>query len=277
MNFKELYDLADYKDSLGMCFNGDCLDLMKNIPDKSIDMILCDLPYGTTKCKWDNIIPFDKLWEQYNRIIKDNGAIILFGKEPFSSLLRCSNLDMYKYDWIWVKDTKSNFAQSGFQPLNNIELISVFSNGYARNFPKGSEMLKQCMIYNPQMTDGDEYKIPKATKTTSIFAENHKNGKYEHKARDTSKRFPYNLIKFNTDKDKLHPTQKPIALLEYLIKTYTDENMIVLDNTMGSGSTCVACQNTNRKYIGIEKDEEYFDVATNRLKENKTMNGEKVK
>ena len=246
-------------------YNGDCLEVMREIKDKSVDMVLCDLPYGTTKCRWDVVLPFDKLWEQYNRIIKDNGAIVLFGKEPFSSQLRVGNLDMYKYDWIWRKDTKSNFPQAGFQPLNNTEDIIVFSKGYARNFQKGSDKIKKIMIYNPQMIDGEEYKIPKASKTTSIFGENHKNGKYEHKIRDTSKRYPYNLLDFKTDKDKLHPTQKPIALLEYLVKTYTVESQVVLDNTMGSGSTGVACVNTGRNFIGIELDETYFNIAKERI------------
>lgn len=246
---------------------GDCLELMKDIPDKSIDMILCDLPYGTQKsngCKWDIIIPFDKLWEQYKRIIKDNGAVVLFGKEPFSSLLRISNLEMYKYDWIWEKDAKSNFMQSNYQPLNNIEMISVFSKAYAREI---KDKLK--MIYNPQFTIGEKYKIPKMSKTTEIFSSNHKNGKYEHKDRDTSLRYPYVTLKFNVvrGKDKLHPTQKPTDLLEYLIKTYTNEGEMVLDNCMGSGSTGIACIHTNRNFIGMELDENYFNIAKNRIDE----------
>lgn len=246
-------------------WHGDCLELMKNISDKSIDMILCDLPYGTQKnngCKWDVIIPFEPLWEQYSRIIKDNGAICLFGKEPFSSLLRISNLSMYKYDWIWGKDTKSNFMQANYQPLNNIEIISVFSKAYAREI---KDKIK--MVYNPQFEKGEEYKIPKSTKTTEIFASNHKNGKYEHKIRDTSLRYPYVTLEFKSikGKDKLHPTQKPVPLLEYLIKTYTNEGDIVLDNCMGSGSTGVACKNLNRKFIGIELDENYFNIAKERI------------
>ena len=162
---------------------GDCLDVMKEIPDESVDLILCDLPYGTTKCKWDIVIPFDKLWEQYNRLIKEDGAIVLFGKEPFSSQLRMSNLEMYKYDWIWVKDTKSNFMQANHQPLNNVELISVFGKGYVRSIKD-----KVMMTYNPQFTEGKEYKLPKVSKTTDLFGENHKNGVYKHYERDTSKR-----------------------------------------------------------------------------------------
>ena len=239
---------------------GDCLTEMKNIPDKSIDMILCDLPYGTTQCKWDSVIPFDKLWEQYNRLIKEDGAIVLFGKEPFSSQLRISNLEMSKYDWIWVKDTKSNFMQANHQPLNNVELISVFGKGYVRNIKD-----KVMMTYNPQFTEGKKYKLPKVSKTTDLFGENHKNGVYKHYERDTSKRYPYNIIQFNMDKPKVHPTQKPIALLEYLIKTYTNENAVVLDNCMGSGSTGVACKHLNREFIGIEKEGKYFEIAKQRI------------
>ena len=241
---------------------GDCLERMKEIPDGSIDMILCDPPFGTTKLKWDIVIPFEPLWEQYERVIKDNGAIVLFGKEPFSSLLRTSNLNRYKYDWVWRKDTKSNFMQANYQPLNNIELISVFSKGYARKIKD-----KPMMVYNPQFTKGKKYAIPKMTKTTDIFKQNHKNGVYKHYDRDTSKRYPYNILEFNVDKGKpkIHPTQKPVALLEYLIKTYTNDGETVLDNCMGSGSTGVACINTNRNFIGIELNDNYFNIAEERI------------
>ena len=244
---------------------GDCLELMKDIPDGSVDAIICDLPYGTQKrngVKWDIIIPFEPLWEQYKRIIKDDGAIVLFGKEPFSSLVRCSNLDMYKYDWVWEKDAKSNFMQANYQPLNNVESISVFSKAYAREIKKYTKMK-----YNPQFSIKDAYKIPKPSKTTEIFQANHKNGKFEHKQRDTSLRYPYVTIKFNVvkGKQKKHPTQKPVELLEYLIKTYTNEGDTVLDNCMGSGTTGVACKNLNRNFIGMELDEEYFKIAQNRI------------
>ena len=240
---------------------GNCLELMKEIPDKSIDMILCDLPYGTTACKWDAIIPFEPLWEQYKRIIVDIGAVVLFGKEPFSSRLRISNLEMYKYDWIWIKDTKSNFMQANNQPLNNIEMISVFSKAYARQIKN-----KPIMKYNPQFSNGNRYSIPKDSEVTDLFKQNHKNGIYTHYKRDTSKRYPYNTLRFNIDKPKIHPTQKPVALLEYLIKTYTNEGETVLDNCMGSGSTGVACINTNRNFIGYELDEKYFEIAEKRIK-----------
>lgn len=241
-------------------FCGDCLEIMPKLKDNSIDLILCDLPYGTTKCKWDVIIPFEKLWKEYIRLIKEDGAIVLFGKEPFSSQLRVSNIEMYKYDWIWVKDTKSNFMQANHQPLNNIELISVFGKGYVREIKD-----KVMMTYNPQFVEGKEYRLPKESKTTDLFGENHKNGVYKHYERDTSQRYPYNILEFNIDKPKIHPTQKPVALLEYLIKTYTNENAVVLDNCMGSGSTGVACLNSGREFIGIEKEQKYFKIAQSRL------------
>jgi site-specific DNA-methyltransferase (adenine-specific) len=222
---------------------------MKKIPDGSIDMILCDLPYGTTACKWDVIIPFDKLWEQYNRIIKDNGAIVLFGSEPFSTLLRYSNLKMYKYDWIWEKEQGANFMLCKYQPYKVHEIISVFS--------------KKKHLYIPQMTEGKPYVSGKGTSgdiTRNVTKIQTKNN---------GTRYPRSIQRFNTDKAKgsFHPTQKPVALLEYLIKTYTNEGDVVLDNCMGSGSTCVAAVNTNRHYIGFELDEKYFDIACQRLDE----------
>lgn len=243
---------------------------MKRIDDKSIDMILCDLPYGTTKCKWDIIIDFELLWEQYNRIIKDNGAIVLFAKEPFTSLLICSNIEMFKYRWNWLKDTKSNFMQANYQPLNNEEDIVVFSKAYAREI---KDKIK--MIYNPQYTEGKAYKLPKESKTTDLFNDNHKNGVYKHYERDTSKRYPFVTINFNMDKPKIHPTQKPVALIEYMIKTYTKEGDLVLDNCMGSGTTAIGCINTNRNYIGFEKDDTYFEIARNRIQE--TTDSQRVK
>ena len=244
---------------------GDCLERMKEIPDGSIDMVLTDPPYGTTACKWDSVIPFEPMWEQLKRVTKKNGAIVLFGKEPFSSTLRLSNVDQFKYDWYWRKDTKSNFPQASFQPLNNIEIISIFSDGYARNFPSGSHLKSKIMKYNPQMTCGEGYNIPKESKTTGIFNTNHRGGKYKHNVRDTTKRFPYNTISFNVDKPRLHPTQKPVPLMEYLIKTYTNEGETVLDFTMGSGTTGVAAKNLNRSFIGIELDETYFNIAKDRI------------
>ena len=224
---------------------GDCLELMKEIPDGSIDMILCDLPYGTTACKWDTIIPFDKLWEQYNRIIKDNGAIVLFGSEPFSTLLRYSNLKMYRYDWIWKKNNSTGFQLANKRPLKDYETISVF--------------YKKQPTYNPQglIPYGKTNKRKSAGDNWSEMLSNEYIQQYTN--------YPKQIQEFSYDKQRFHSTQKPVALLEYLIKTYTNEGDIVLDNCMGSGSTCVACVNTNRRYIGFELDEKYFKIAKQRI------------
>lgn len=248
-----------------LLYKGDCLELMNNIKNKSVDMILCDLPYGTTACSWDVIIPFDKLWEQYNRIIKDNGAIVLFGSEPFSSALRMSNLKMYKYDWIWVKSTGSNFATLKYQPMKEHEIVSVFSKGTHNYYPIKEER-----------RGNEKGKIRKATREKSIGGNGGEIYGFINKDRDTRSygelRFPSSVQFFanRNPKDRgLHPTQKPIALLEYLIKTYTNEDEWVLDNCMGSGSTGVACINTNRNFIGIEKDDKYFEIAEQRIEESK--------
>jgi DNA modification methylase len=238
---------------------GDCLERMKEIGDKSIDMILCDLPYGTTACKWDIIIPFDKLWEQYKRIIKDNGAIVLFGAEPFSSLLRISNLNMYKYDWKWVKDNATNFLNKKFQPGKISEDIMIFGN-MATSYSKNGNM-----TYNPQISMGNPYRTKNNVhrKTNAVIRSEINNVITDN----NGTRLPNNILYFKRDKIKNHPTQKPVALLEYLIKTYTNEGEMVLDNTMGSGSTGVAAVNTNRRFIGIEKDEKYYDISCKRIKE----------
>ena len=230
---------------------GDCLELMKEIPDKSIDMILCDLPYGTTACKWDVIIPFDKLWEQYNRIIKDNGAIVLFGSEPFSTNLRMSNFKNYRYDWIWKKPKGSGFLNAKKMPLKSHEIISVF--------------YKKLPTYNPQFSKGEPYKNEQGY--VGEYLNKNKNMK-RVKTENTGFRYPKSVIDFSIQTG-YHPTQKPVALLEYLIKTYTNENEVVLDNCMGSGSTGVACINTNRRFIGFELDEKYFEIARKRIEEAK--------
>ncbi len=234
-------------------YKGDCLEVMNNIEDKSIDMILCDLPYGTTKCKWDIIIPFDELWKQYNRIIKDNGVIALFGKQPFTSLLVTSNLKMFKYEIIWDKKCASNPMLAKKQPLQKHESICVF--------------YKKQPTYNPQMTKGEKWKRGGNTKTKSIHTETPVNvGR--RKSDTTEMKYPKSIVTYSTaDRTKklLHPTQKSVALLEYLVKTYTNENETILDNCMGSGSTGIACVNVNRKFIGIEKEEGYFNVAQERI------------
>jgi len=232
---------------------GDCLIEMQNIPDDSVDLILTDPPYGTTACKWDSVIPFDLMWEQLNRIIKPNGAIVLFGSEPFSSLLRCSNIKDYKYDWIWEKSKASNFVLAKKQPLKAHEVISVFHS----------------KIYNPQKTQGKPYNKGREKRSgnlTGFLTEvtNSNNHLLENK---TGLRNPRSVQYFVTAEreGKHHPTQKPVALMEYLIKTYTNEHETVLDFTMGSGTTGVACKNTNREFIGIEKDEDYFNIAKSRI------------
>jgi DNA modification methylase len=226
--------------------HGDCLELMKDIPDKSIDMILCDLPYGTTRNKWDSVIPFDKLWEQYERIIKDNGAIVLFSQMPFTAKLICSNLKLFKYEWIWEKDNSTGFLNAKKMPLKIHENICVF--------------YKSPPCYNPQMRKGFKpYKCKHGAQSDNYG--------WHNKVWSVSdgERYPVDLIKLNRDKSKIHPTQKPVALLEYLIKTYTNEGDIVLDNCMGSGSTGVACVNLNRSFIGMELEEEYFEIAKERI------------
>lgn len=235
-------------------YHGDCLEIMKDIHDKSIDLILCDLPYGTTACKWDKIIPFDKLWEQYNRIIKDNCAIILFCKEPFTSKLITSNIKGFKHKWIWNKKQSGNFALVKYMPLQICEDIAVFC--------KNGDKVR----YYPIMRKGKARwkggsKKPLQTAGGLLNPKTY-NDLY----------YPTNILEFANCRNKkeiLHPTQKPIDLLEYLIKTYTRENEIVLDNCMGSGSTGVACLNTNRNFIGIELDENYFNIAKDRIEKSK--------
>ena len=225
---------------------GDCLEIMKDIPDKSIDMILCDLPYGTTKNKWDSIIDLTELWCGYERIIKDNGAIVLFSQMPFTAELVHSNLKLFRYEWIWEKENGTGFLNAKKMPLKIHENILVF--------------YKKLPIYNPQMRTGFKpYKCKQGRHSTNY-------GAYEqgHITESNGERYPIDIIEFKKDTG-LHPTQKPVALLEYLIKTYTNEGDVVLDNCMGSGSTGVACVNTNRNFIGIELDEKYFEIAKNRI------------
>lgn len=244
-------------------YQGDCLEIMKQIPDKSIDMILCDLPYNTTSCKWDKLIPVEQLWNEYERIIKDDGAIVLFGTEPFSSKMRLSNEKLYKYDYKWIKSKVGNFLNAKNSPMKKYEDIMVFSKGTIAN---GS---KRLMKYYPQgliEVNRECSNKGKSRKGTTIEDRPSRQGNYVQKFTN----YPNNILNFNSE-DGLHPTQKPVALLEHLIKTYTNENEIVLDNCMGSGSTGVACLNTNRKFIGIELDEKYFEIAKNRIENHKSI------
>lgn len=228
---------------------GDCLELMKTIPDGSADLILTDPPYGVTACKWDSVIPFEPMWAELKRIIKPNGAIVLFGSEPFSSALRMSNIKQYKYDWIWDKVKTGNPLNAKIMPLNRTENISVFIGG--KNF------------YYPIKTKRDK---PKSSGNVAKGGTKCFNGLKQENRVYTDK-YPTNLLTFSnaSQRGKVHPTQKPVALLEYLIKTYTQENETVLDFTMGSGSTGVAAKNLNRSFIGIELDEKYFNIAKERI------------
>jgi len=237
--------------------HGDCMKLMFDLPDNSVDMVLADPPYGTTACKWDSVIPFELMWEQLNRVIKPNGAIVLFGSEPFSSALRMSNIKNYKYDWIWEKHKPSNFMLANKRPMEYHELISVF-------------YIKQ-PTYNKQLEEREgsgnaryKYKVNNSNRkiqgTNKIYSGN----KTEY---NKNLKNPKSIKFFSSGRaqDLLHPTQKPVALMEYLIKTYTNENELVLDFTMGSGTTGVAAKNLNREFIGIELDEDYFKIATDRI------------
>ena len=241
---------------------GDCLERMKEIPDGSVDLILTDPPYGTTACKWDSVIPLEPMWNELKRIIKPNGAIVLFGSQPFTSVLVASNLKMFKYEWIWEKAVGSNFAALKYQPMKEHENILVFCKGTTVYNPikeerKGSGKQRQKAGYANSKATAKTGQfiggIMDATKRTNDYEE---------------LRYPSSIQYFNNrDKDRgMHPTQKPVALMEYLIKTYTNEGETVLDFTMGSGTTGVACTNTNRKFIGIERDDKYFDISVKRIK-----------
>ncbi|HCJ6508850.1 TPA: site-specific DNA-methyltransferase [Acinetobacter baumannii] len=226
--------------------HGDCLEMMKSIPDGSVDLILTDPPYGTTQCKWDSVIPFDLMWVELKRIIKPNGAIVLFGSEPFSSMLRCSNLKMFKYDWIWKKPKGTGHLNAKKQPMRDTEVISIFYE-------------KQC-CYNPQFSTGKPFNNKRGKNATQY-------GKHKPENEiNKGARYPKQCLKFGVvERGTVHPTQKPVPLLEYLIKTYTQEGELVLDFTMGSGTTGVACVNTARKFIGIELDDNYFNIAKERI------------
>jgi len=235
-------------------YNEDCLIGMQRIPDKSIDMILCDLPYGTSACKWDVVIPFEPLWEQYKRIIKDRGAIVLFGSEPFSSYLRMSNIKQYKYDWVWDKHIPRGFQTAKYRPMNRHENIMVFGDGAIKYYP--------IMILRDKPVKVKNYSKKDKTSSNDI-------GKYNDSSREFvyTHRNPDTIIEglWEANAGKVHPTQKPVPLMEYLIKTYTNEGELVLDNCIGSGTTAIACINTNRNYIGFELDKGYFEIAQNRI------------
>ena len=239
---------------------GDCLEKMKDIPDGIFDMILCDLPYGSSGCKWDVVIPFTVLWERYLKVIKDNGAIVLTASQPFTSLLVMSNIYMFRYRWIWEKEQGGNFQLAKLQPLNTVEDICVFSKAKTANGAKENMRYFPIMIPNliPTKSGGNP----------SVSDLLHKNSMIALK-KTYNESYPKSILRFNKEHSsrRLHPTQKPLPLFEYLVKTYTTEGDTVLDNCMGSGTTGVACKNLNRNFIGIELDPEYFKIAEKRINE----------
>lgn len=234
---------------------------MNNIPDKSVGMILCDLPFGITSSKWDKAIPFEPLWEQYKRIIKTNGAICLFGAEPFASELRTSNIDWFKYDWVWIKNNAVGFVNAKLKPMNKHEVICVFSEGKTSNGNKNNmPYFPQGLIpYNKEARSGNKKGKDNTYWRPSLKSSNE--GGYIQEFTN----YPTTVLQFNKVQKAVHPTQKPVPLLEYLIQTYTNDGEIVLDNCMGSGSTGVACVNTNRNFTGIELNKEYFNIAKERI------------
>ena len=231
---------------------GDCLEVMKDIPDKSIDMILCDLPYGTTACKWDTIIPFDKLWEQYERIIKPNGAIVLTASQPFTSALVMSNVKKFKYSWTWDKVTAKGHLVAKYRPMQQTEEICVFGKGKINYYPI------------MEIREKDRKDVSVEYSRTQIMGGT--TTKEKEKILRTH-RYPKTLLRYSNaiQKGKVHPTQKPVELFEYLIKTYTNEGELVLDNTAGSGTTAIACLNTNRQFIVMEKEQKYYDIILKRV------------
>ena len=234
-------------------WQGDCLELMKDIPYKSVDMILCDLPYGTTANKWDTIIPFEPLWEQYKRVIKDNGAIVLTASQPFTSNLVMSNPKWFKYEWVWDKHIPRNFINAKIMPMQKHENVLVFGEGKINYYPQMTKREKPVRVKNYSKKKNSAYKLNSDGTDNEYRVYTHRN--------------PDTIIvgKWEANKGKVHPTQKPVSLMEYLIKTYTNEGEMVLDNCMGSGTTGVACKNLNRKFIGIELDENYFNLAKERI------------
>jgi site-specific DNA-methyltransferase (adenine-specific) len=240
-------------------YNEDCLDGMKRIPDGSVDAIICDLPYGTTKNSWDCLIPLDKLWAEYKRVIKTSGAIVLFSQQPFTSALVMSNPKMFRYEWIWEKEMGTGFLNANYAPLKSHENILVFSNLAACYVKNPAD----AMVYHPQMTEGKPYTC--------------KQGKMEHnydtknmvaaiETKNEGKRYPKTILHYNRDKVKIHPTQKPVELVRYLIRTYSSPDETILDNCMGSGTTAIAAIKEHRHYIGFELNSEYYEKGINRIK-----------
>ncbi len=252
-----LLHIADVSGSA--LFQGDCLEIMPLIPDKSVQLILADLPYGTTACKWDSIIPLGLLWKQYKRVIKDNGAIVLTASQPFTTKLISSNYEMFKYCWVWDKIRASNFFAAKFQPLNNTEDIVVFSNGGANN---GAKMP---IMYNPQGMTIINKEVKNSNSVGGKIGDAHKTAmKRGENYTQEGTGYPNKILQFIRDNNCEHPTQKPLELMKYLISTYSNENDMVLDNTMGSGTTPLAAKELNRRFIGIEKEAHYYEIACRR-------------
>ena len=243
---------------LDTIYNEDCLTGMQRIPDGSVDCIICDLPYGTTKNPWDSVIPLDKLWEHYKRLIKPHGAIVLFAQTPFDKVLGASNIEMLKYEWIWEKDAGTGHLNSKFAPMKKHENILVFSKS-AACFVKNPD---DAMTYNPQMEVGKPYTQKSGRPSLNYDAANC----YQVVTENKGERYPTSLLKFNRDKDKVHPTQKPVDLIASLIRTYSNPGDTILDNTIGSGTTAVAALREKRHFIGFELNRDYYDIALRRIK-----------
>jgi len=251
-----------YKDEYIRLFQGDCLEVMDKLIEKGIkfNAIITDPPYGTTQCKWDSVIPFNDMWERLNKLIIPNGAIVLFGSQPYTSALIMSQVKLYKYNWVWEKDNASNFFAAKFQPLNNTEDICVFSTGGCNNGTKNP------VPYYPQGVKQVEIECVNGKNVGGLVGQAHKTAMKEGKKYTQNQTgYPFKILKFKRDANKSHPTQKPIALMEYLINTYTNENELILDFTCGSGSTLIATKNLKRKCIGIELEEKYCEIAKSRL------------
>ena len=239
---------------LNKIYNEDCLEGMKRIPDGSVDCVICDLPYGVTDCKWDSVIPFEPLWEQYKRIRKDNAAIILFGSEPFSSYLRMSNIKEFRYDWIWIKERGTGFARANKQPMRRNENISVFYQQQPYYDSKGEKLDKPYRHALPiYKSNSDSVANKNLVNGERVYSE------YKYKHKD-------NILTFARDPKGMHPTQKPVALIQYLIRTYSNEGDTILDNCMGSGTTAIAAIREKRNFIGFEKSEEYWRKSMERIR-----------
>ena len=231
--------------------HGDCLELMKDIPDGAVDLILCDPPYGTTDCKWDIILPFEKLWEEYNRVLKHDGAVVLFAAQPFTTTLIHSNKRAFRYCWYWLKNQPTGFAFAKYQPMRQVEDICVFYRKHGTYNPQGIQAIRGAKVRKRKASDKEN--VYDMTTLLKEYTPRFKN-------------YPKNVLQFSTERG-LHPTQKPVPLLEYLVRTYTNEGDTVLDNCMGSGSTGVACARTGRHFIGMEQNKVYFDIAQKRIEE----------